>query len=116
MESPGFLQHTRHTNLCHFRGQSRDFVQQCRRRTQPEYGAPGFEVAGEDRVFYPAHATEDWNAHTVTVSGDKVNDIKAVRYCFKNFAIGKVKDMYGMPLIPFRTDNWDDAKSSGESN
>lgn len=82
----------------------------------PNMELPGFEVAGEDRVFYPAHATEDWNAHTVTVSSDKVNDIKAVRYCFKNFAIGKVKDMYGMPLIPFRTDNWDDAKSSGESN
>ena len=72
---------------------------------------PGFEVAGEDRVFYPAEAVEDWNLHTVTVSSDKVPEIKAVRYCFKNFAIGKIKDMYGMPLIPFRTDDWDDAAS-----
>lgn len=23
-----------------------------------------------------------------------------------NFAIGKVKNMYGMPLVPFRTDDW----------
>ena len=68
-------------------------------------------ATGEDRVFYPAHATEDWNEHTVTVSSDKVKNIKAVRYCFKNFAIGEVKDMFGVPLIPFRTDDWDDAVS-----
>lgn len=79
----------------------------------PNMTLPGFEVAGEDRVFYPAHATEDWNEHTVTVSSPDVKDIKAVRYCFKNFAIGKIKDMFGMPLIPFRTDNWDNAVSRG---
>lgn len=73
----------------------------------PNLELPGFEVAGEDRVFHPAKATEDWQTHTVTVSSDAVKDIKSVRYCFKNFAIGKVKNMYGMPLIPFRTDNWD---------
>ena len=67
-------------------------------------------MAGADKVFYPATATEDWNERTVTVSSDKVKDIKAVRYCFKNFAVGRMKDMYGMPLIPFRTDDWDDAK------
>lgn len=77
----------------------------------PNMNLPGFEVAGEDRVFYPAEAVEDWNLHTVTVSSDKVLEVKAVRYCFKNFAIGKIKDMYGMPLIPFRTDDWDDAAS-----
>lgn len=75
----------------------------------PNMHISGFEVAGDDRVFYPATATEDWNERTITVSSDKVNDIKAVRYCFNNFAIGTLKDMYGMPLIPFRTDNWDDA-------
>ncbi len=73
----------------------------------PNMDLPGFEVAGDDKVFYPAKATEDWNwPHTVTVSSDKVKDIKAVRYCFKNFAIGQLKDMYGLPLIPFRTDDW----------
>ena len=76
----------------------------------PNMNLPGFEVAGEDRIFYPATATEDWDARTVTVTSDKVSDIKAVRYCFHNFAIGQLKDMNGMPLIPFRTDKWDDAK------
>ena len=67
----------------------------------------GFEVAGDDRIFYPADATEDWNTRQIIVTSDKVKDIKAVRYCFRNFAIGKVKNMYGLPLVPFRTDDWD---------
>ncbi len=76
----------------------------------PNMDLQGFEVAGDDRIFYPAKASEDWNLHTVTVSSDKVKDIKAVRYCFNNFAIGTLKDMNGMPLIPFRSDDWDDAR------
>lgn len=79
----------------------------------PNMDLPGFEVAGEDRVFYPAKAIEDWNTYKVTVTSDKVKDIKAVRYCFKNFAIGQLKNMIGLPLIPFRTDNWEDATSAG---
>lgn len=67
----------------------------------------GFEVAGADRVFYPADATEDFETRHIIVTSDKVAQIEAVRYCFRNFAIGKVKNMYGMPLVPFRTDNWD---------
>ncbi len=31
----------------------------------------------------------------------------SVRYCFKDFQIGSVKNSVGLPLIPFRTDNWD---------
>lgn len=76
----------------------------------PNMDLKGFEVAGDDHIFYPAKASEDWNARTVTVNSEKVADIKAVRYCFSNFAIGSLKDMYGMPLIPFRTDDWDDAR------
>ena len=41
------------------------------------------------------------------MTSDEVPEIKAVRYCFRNFAIGKVKNLMGMPLIPFRTDNWE---------
>lgn len=68
----------------------------------------GFEVAGDDRVFYPADATEDWNTRQIIVTSDRVKDIKSVRYCFRNFAIGKVKNMYGLPLVPFRTDDWEE--------
>lgn len=72
----------------------------------PNEDLQGFEVAGEDRVFYPATAEVDRNGLSIIVSSDNVSDIKAVRYCFKNFAIGKVHDMLGMPLVPFRTDTW----------
>lgn len=73
----------------------------------PNENLQGFEVAGEDRVFYPAVAEIDRNALSITVSAPEVADIKAVRYCFKNFAIGKIHDMLGMPIVPFRTDDWE---------
>lgn len=74
----------------------------------PNDNLDGFEVAGEDQVFYPATATFTTDdKHDLIVTSDKVNDIKSIRYCFKNFAIGNVHSMLGLPLIPFRTDNWD---------
>ncbi len=73
----------------------------------PNQLLPGFEVAGTDRKFYPARAEQDWNTYKVTVSSDSVPEIAAVRYCFKNFARGEVHDMLGLPLVPFRTDKWD---------
>jgi len=30
----------------------------------------------------------------------------AVRYCFRNFQLGNVKNGAGLPLFPFRTDSW----------
>lgn len=73
----------------------------------PNVNLKGFEVAGEDKVFYPATAVENWNGDSVTLSAPEVKDIKSVRYCFRNFAPGELKDMMGMPLVPFRTDNWE---------
>lgn len=73
----------------------------------PNENLQGFEVAGDDRIFHPAEVTLDRNKLSLTVSSPEVKDIKSVRYCFKNFAIGKIHDMYGMPIVPFRTDNWE---------
>ena len=73
----------------------------------PNRDIEGFEVAGEDKGFHPAKAVEDWDKFTITVSSPEVSDIKAVRYCFRNFAPGKLKDMLGLPLVPFRTDDWE---------
>lgn len=72
----------------------------------PNLNIGGFEVAGEDRVFHPAKAVEDWNNFSITVSSPEVSDVKAVRYCFRNFTPGTLKNMLGLPLVPFRTDNW----------
>ena len=73
----------------------------------PNDDLEGFEVAGEDRVFYPAKANIDRSNLSIKVSSPEVKEIKSVRYLFRNFVIGKIRDTYGMPLMPFRTDNWD---------
>lgn len=73
----------------------------------------GFEVAGEDKVFYPAKAQHFWQPsggywdEAIKVSSPEVKKPVAVRYCFKNFQIGNVKNAGNLPLFPFRTDNWD---------
>lgn len=67
----------------------------------------GFEVAGEDRVFYPAKARPFREGLSIIVTSDDVDDIKSVRYNFKNFAIGKIHDSFGLPIVPFRTDEWE---------
>ncbi len=79
----------------------------------PYADMPGFEVAGEDQVYYPAKAVQKQDKDykfTIEVTSDKVDDIKGVRYNFKNFAVGEIHDMYGLPLVPFRTDSWPNAR------
>ena len=72
----------------------------------------GFEVAGEDRVFHQAKASHFWQAgggywdEAIIVVSPEVKKPVAVRYCFKNFQIGNLKNGAGLPLFPFRTDNW----------
>ena len=70
-------------------------------------GMVGFEVAGEDKVFHTAKA---WLAkgRRIAVTCPEVKAPVAVRYCFRNFMLGNVANMAGLPLLPFRTDNWDD--------
>ncbi len=72
----------------------------------------GFEVAGEDRVFHPAKARHFWREgggywdEAIRVSSPEVRNPVAVRYCFRNFQLGNVKNAANLPLFPFRTDNW----------
>jgi sialate O-acetylesterase len=75
----------------------------------PWYGEPvtGFEIAGADKKFVPAQANISAN-NEVTVWSDDVTEPVAVRYSFRNFRPGNLKNMYGIPVVPFRTDNWDD--------
>lgn len=67
----------------------------------------GFEIAGEDRCFYPAKATVDMYGKVVVVSSDEVAEPVAVRYCFRDFQLGNLTSHRGFPVVPFRTDNWD---------
>jgi sialate O-acetylesterase len=65
----------------------------------------GFYIAGADRNFYPADVKI--NGNTIIVWNRSVPQPVAVRYAFSNAAIGNIFNKEGLPLSPFRTDNWD---------
>jgi len=72
----------------------------------------GFEIAGADHVFHKAKAVKFWVSgkdprnERIAVSSPKVPKPVAVRYCFRNFQTGNLANLGGLPLFPFRTDNW----------
>ncbi|MDR1097074.1 MAG: sialate O-acetylesterase [Tannerella sp.] len=69
----------------------------------------GFEIAGEDKVFHAAEAKllRDKGSRAIEVSHPGIKNPVAVRYCFKNYGPGYLYDNCGLPLAPFRTDDWD---------
>lgn len=67
---------------------------------------PGFELAGEDRVFHPA--TGLVRSFGIVVTSPEVEHPVAVRYCFRNWSEATLFNNYGIPVGPFRSDNWDD--------
>ena len=66
----------------------------------------GFEIAGEDKVFYPANAEIETSTTRLAVSSEKVAKPVAVRYAYKNYAEASVFGLSGIPVAPFRTDDW----------
>ena len=64
----------------------------------------GFEIAGADGAFKTAKATLNESHKSIMVSSSEVPQPVAVRYCFKSFQIGNLKNMRGLPVVPFRTD------------
>jgi len=71
-------------------------------------GLEGFEIAGSDKVFYPANA-KIVDRKTVLVSSDKVPNPVAVRYAWDNWVMGTLYNTNLLPASSFRTDNWTDA-------
>ena len=67
----------------------------------------GFEIAGEDRQFYPAMAQLNWNK-TVNVWSKEVPSPVAVRYAFNNCIHGTLFNNEGLPASSFRTDVWEE--------
>ena len=67
----------------------------------------GFELAGEDRNFVLAKAEVDWDGETVIVKADEVPHPVAVRYGFRNWMGANLQTSLGMPVPPFRSDDWD---------
>lgn len=76
-------------------------------------GIEGFEIAGENKVFHPATAKHFWQPgndpwnECIIVTCPEVKKPVALRYCFKNFQLGNLANAGGLPLFPFRTDNWE---------
>jgi sialate O-acetylesterase len=63
-----------------------------------------FEIAGDDGEYYPAKAKITGNG--ITVQCEKVKNPVAVRYGFKDWIVGDLYNTEGLPVTPFRTDNW----------
>lgn len=62
-------------------------------------------VAGADKIFYPADAKIDLSKLVVT--SKQVTQPAAVRFAFSNTAMANLFSKEGLPVNPFRTDNWD---------
>jgi len=71
-------------------------------------GLEGFELAGSDKVFYPATA-KIVDRKKVLVSSDKVSNPVAVRYDWNNWVKGTLLNTNLLPASSFRTDDWTDA-------
>ena len=63
-----------------------------------------FEIAGPDKVFFPA--TADIDGAELIVSSGKVTEPKAVRYAFTSQAMPNLMNKEGLPASSFRTDSW----------
>jgi len=68
-----------------------------------------FELAGEDKIFYPAKMIKMNNEfRKIQVISDKVKAPVAIRYAFKNFprTQGYLFSTTGLPVPSFRTDDY----------
>ena len=65
----------------------------------------GFTIAGADKAFVPAKDTirEDGQ---IEVSAEGVADPAAVRYAWADNPVCNMFDGAGLPLTPFRTDDF----------
>lgn len=61
-------------------------------------------IAGSDQVFHPAKGTVQGNK--LVVSSTEVSAPVAVRFGFSETAMPNLFNSKGLPVAPFRTDNW----------
>lgn len=63
-----------------------------------------FEIAGADKMWRPARAVISKGA--LHVSSPEIKDPVAVRYAFRDFVVGELYNIAGLPVSSFRTDEW----------
>ena len=78
----------------------------------PHHEIGGFEIAGKDRLFYPAHAVVGRGRKTVNVWSPEIKHPVAVRYCFRDWCEGALFGQNGLPVSSFRTDDWEIKRDS----
>lgn len=64
-----------------------------------------FLIAGNDRIFVPADVKLEKGR--IIVSSKSIQEPVAVRFSFSNTGMSNVSNKEGLPLIPFRTDQWE---------
>lgn len=64
-----------------------------------------FEIAGENKRFFPAKG--DITRQGISLFSSFVKTPVAVRYGFKNFVTGELYNTAGLPASSFRTDDWE---------
>lgn len=67
----------------------------------------GFELAGEDGVFYPALGRVHGDKKHLLVRCPEVPNPVAVRYGMRNWSKATVFNCNGIPVSPFRSDDWE---------
>lgn len=65
----------------------------------------GFAIAGKDKQFVWAQG-EITSENQVTVWSDDISDPAAVRYAWANNPVCNMYSRDGLPMTPFRTDDW----------
>jgi sialate O-acetylesterase len=63
-----------------------------------------FFIAGDDKVFIPASARIE--GRNVVVWNKNLKNPVAVRFAFRNAAVPNLFSKEGLPVNPFRTDDW----------
>jgi hypothetical protein len=68
-------------------------------------GLSDFEIAGANKVFYPATVTAaDFN-YSLNIKSSSVSNPLYVNYAFKNYVEGSLFNRAGLPASSFRTEN-----------
>jgi len=67
--------------------------------------ATEFYIAGADKVFLQAEVKLEKDR--IIVYNKQIKEPVAVRFAFSNTAIANVLSKEGLPVCPFRTDNWE---------
>jgi len=71
----------------------------------PSNNAPCVRICGKDKTFHGAYVSVEGD--TMKVWNPEIKDPVAVRYCFSDYFVANIYNDEGMPLHPFRTDNFE---------